>query len=76
VTHNEVGVETESGVQDNLNRQYFKDRKELHRLIRPTLPLDAPMTVGSHLLSLESISKNTASCSSKSFSSFATSAFA
>jgi len=76
MTHYEVGVETESGVQDNLNKRYFKNQKELHTLIKPTLPLDAPMTVGSHLLSLESINKNTASCSSKSFSSFATSAFA
>jgi hypothetical protein len=41
-----------------------------------TFTFDAAMTVGSHRLSLESINKNTASCSSMSFSSFLTSALA
>ena len=41
-----------------------------------TLPLEAPRTVGSQRLSLESMSRNTASCSSKSCSSFWTAALA
>lgn len=45
-------------------------------LIRLTLRLAAPITVGSHLLSRESIRRYTTSCSSINFSSAATSAFA
>ena len=41
-----------------------------------TLPFAAPITVGSHLLSRESINKNTASWPSMSFSNFSTSALA
>lgn len=41
-----------------------------------TFPFAAPITVGSHLLSRESMSKNTASCPSMRLSKISTSAFA
>ena len=50
------------------------DYKLCRNVRSSTFPFAAPRTVGNHRLSLESMRRKIASCSSKSFSSFATSA--
>lgn len=75
VAHHQKAIEAEGRIHNNLCIIYALNGGRAADRPGQTLPFDAPITVGSHRLSRESISRKTTSCSSKSFSRVATSCF-
>lgn len=73
MSHNEIRIKPKSSIQHNLVEMLSAKFLYVRGRMMRTFPFAAPMTVGSQRLSLESISKNTTSCSSNNFSSVATS---